>query len=97
MIIIINSNSTKNDRKTTDARQRRGVGPSRYRLDLFTWRPIKVDLLITWRPIKDDLLITWRPIKDDLLITWRPIKVDLLITWRHIKDDLLIYVASYQI
>ena len=35
MIIIINSNSTKNDRKTTDARQRRGVGPSRYRLDLF--------------------------------------------------------------
>ena len=28
MIIIINSNSTKNDR------QRRGVGPSRYRLDL---------------------------------------------------------------
>ena len=37
MIIIINSNSTKNDRKTTDACQRRGVGPSRYRLDLVTW------------------------------------------------------------
>ena len=40
MIIIINSNSTKNDRKTTDARQRRGVGPSRYRLDLVRGGPI---------------------------------------------------------